>query len=108
MDEILLVIPFIFVIFRNVKVRRAGFASRNPFERFLERFYMLSTRTCYAGECTWTGDTKRGCELILLHSGIPDNQWQLGKSKVFIKSPESVSFIHVFSLLRLSIQSQYF
>ncbi|ORZ34063.1 P-loop containing nucleoside triphosphate hydrolase protein [Catenaria anguillulae PL171] len=77
-------------LLQNVKVRRAGFASRQTFERFLERFYMLSSKTCYAGECTWNGPSSRGAGLILEHTGIPKEQWQLGKSKVFIKSPETL------------------
>jgi myosin-1 len=79
--------------YRNVKVRRAGFASRQAFDRFLERFYMLSPKTCFAGECTWTGDQHHGCELVLEHSGILKDQWQLGKTKVFIKSPETVRLL---------------
>ncbi|KAJ1507729.1 class II myosin [Coelomomyces lativittatus] len=77
-------------LLQNVKVRRAGFAAREPFQLFLQRFYMLSLITCYAGSCSWTGDLKRGCELILKHSGISQQQWQLGKSKVFIKTPETM------------------
>ncbi|KAI9188885.1 class II myosin [Blastocladiella emersonii ATCC 22665] len=77
-------------LLQNVKVRRAGFASRQTFERFLERFYMLSARTCYAGECTWPGPPAQAAQVILTQSGIPTEQWQLGKSKVFIKSPETL------------------
>ncbi|KAI9220376.1 P-loop containing nucleoside triphosphate hydrolase protein [Blastocladiella britannica] len=77
-------------LLQNVKVRRAGFASRQKFERFLERFYMLSPRTCYAGECTWTGAPSQGAKLILEATGLASEQWQLGKTKVFIKSPESL------------------
>ncbi|KAJ3348930.1 class II myosin [Allomyces javanicus] len=77
-------------LLENVKVRRAGFASRQKYERFLERFYLLSSKTCFAGECTWTGNTRDGCRIILEATGIPRDQWQLGQTKVFIKSPETL------------------
>ena len=40
----------------NIRVRRAGFAYRNTFEKIVQRFYLLSPATSYAGEYTWTGD----------------------------------------------------
>ncbi|KAJ7654816.1 P-loop containing nucleoside triphosphate hydrolase protein [Mycena rosella] len=44
----------------NIRVRRAGFAYRNTFEKMVERFYLLSPETSYAGEYTWHGDAKSG------------------------------------------------
>ncbi|KAL7753446.1 class II myosin [Sorochytrium milnesiophthora] len=77
-------------LLENVRVRRAGFASRQSYERFLGRFYMLSSKTCYAGECTWTGDPKKGAQTILQDTGIGKEEWQLGKTKAFIKRPETL------------------
>ncbi|KAJ6503228.1 P-loop containing nucleoside triphosphate hydrolase protein [Mycena vitilis] len=54
----------------NIRVRRAGFAYRNTFEKMVERFYLLSPQTSYAGEYTWHGDAKSGCEQILKDTGI--------------------------------------
>ncbi|PSR71058.1 hypothetical protein PHLCEN_2v13027 [Hermanssonia centrifuga] len=74
----------------NIRVRRAGFAYRNTFEKMVERFYLLSPSTSYAGEYTWQGDAKSGCEKILTDTGIAQDEWQMGVSKAFIKNPETL------------------
>ena len=74
----------------NIRVRRAGFAYRNTFEKVVERFYLLSPATSYAGEYTWQGDAKSGCERILTDTGIAREEWQMGVTKAFIKNPETV------------------
>ncbi|KAF8272860.1 microfilament motor [Lactarius quietus] len=74
----------------NIRVRRAGFAYRNTFEKMVERFYLLSPNTSYAGEYTWTGDTRTGCERILIDTGIAKEEWQMGVTKAFIKNPETL------------------
>ncbi|KAK4705616.1 myosin I, partial [Phenoliferia sp. Uapishka_3] len=74
----------------NIRVRRAGFAYRNTFEKMVERFYLLSPSTSYAGEYTWQGDAKTGCERILRDTGIAKEEWQMGTTKAFIKNPETL------------------
>ncbi|KAJ7597439.1 P-loop containing nucleoside triphosphate hydrolase protein [Mycena floridula] len=74
----------------NIRVRRAGFAYRNTFEKMVERFYLLSPKTSYAGEYTWSGDPKSGCEQILKDTGIAKEEWQMGVTKAFIKNPETL------------------
>lgn len=74
----------------NVRIRRAGFAYRQTFEKFVERFYLLSPQTGYAGDYIWRGDVKTGVKHILKDTGIPPEEFQLGTSKVFIKSPETL------------------
>ncbi|KAL4253614.1 Myosin-1 [Abortiporus biennis] len=74
----------------NIRVRRAGFAYRNTFEKMVERFYLLSPNTSYAGEYTWSGDSKSGCERILTDTGIAKDEWQMGVTKAFIKNPETL------------------
>jgi len=74
----------------NIRVRRAGFAYRNTFEKMVERFYLLSPKTSYAGEYIWSGDAKSGCEQILKDTGIAKEEWQMGVTKAFIKNPETV------------------
>lgn len=74
----------------NIRVRRAGFAYRNTFEKMVERFYLLSPSTSYAGEYTWQGDAKSGCEKILKDTGIAKDEWQMGVTKAFIKNPETL------------------
>ncbi|TFY81520.1 hypothetical protein EWM64_g2493, partial [Hericium alpestre] len=74
----------------NIRVRRAGFAYRNTFEKMVERFYLLSPNTSYAGEYTWTGNPRSGCERILTDTGIAKDEWQMGVTKAFIKNPETL------------------
>jgi myosin-1 len=85
----------------NIRVRRAGFAYRNTFEKMVARFYLLSHNTSYAGEYTWNGDARSGCERILTDTGIAKEEWQMGVTKAFIKNPETVSMIY-FGILRVS------
>ncbi|KAI8458623.1 myosin I [Phakopsora pachyrhizi] len=74
----------------NVRIRRAGFAYRNTFEQVVQRFYLLSPATSYAGEYIWSGDSRSGCEKILKDVGIAREEWQMGTTKAFIKNPETL------------------
>ncbi|KXL46060.1 hypothetical protein M433DRAFT_66144 [Acidomyces richmondensis BFW] len=74
----------------NVRIRRAGFAYRQTFEKFVERFYLLSPKCSYAGDYTWTGDARSGVLQILKDTSIPKEEWQMGVSKAFIKTPETL------------------
>ncbi|KAK2461430.1 hypothetical protein APHAL10511_005893 [Amanita phalloides] len=79
----------------NIRVRRAGFAYRNTFEKMVERFYLLSPNTSYAGEYTWARDSKSACEQILNDTGIARDEWQMGVTKAFIKNPETLFALEV-------------
>lgn len=72
----------------NIRVRRAGFAYRRPFAKFLQRYGILTKETWPR----WSGNEKQGVEWILKSLDINRSQYQLGKTKLFIKAPESVSF----------------
>ena len=72
----------------NIRVRRAGYAYRRPFDKFLWRYAILSTETWPLRN--FRGDARKGCEIICRSSGISRDQFQLGKSKIFIKNPESL------------------
>jgi myosin-1 len=74
----------------NVRIRRAGFAYRQTFEKFVERFYLLSPKTSYAGDYTWTGDYLSGTKQILRDTSIPVEEYQMGTTKAFIKTPETL------------------
>lgn len=87
----------------NIRVRRAGFAYRNTFEKMVERFYLLSPSTSYAGDYIWQGDTKSGCEQILKDTGIARDEWQMGVTKAFIKNPETVRSYHIFFAMLANI-----
>ncbi len=74
----------------NVRIRRAGFAYRQAFEKFVERFALLSPRLSYAGEYTYTGDVRTASEIIFKDTSIPPEEYQMGVTKAFIKSPETL------------------
>ncbi|WBW70616.1 myosin type I [Schizosaccharomyces osmophilus] len=74
----------------NIRIRRAGFAYRQAFDTFAQRFSVLSGKTSYAGEYTWQGDDKTACEQILKDTNIPPTEYQMGTSKVFVKNPETL------------------
>jgi myosin-1 len=74
----------------NVRIRRAGFAYRQTFDKFVERFYLLSPQTSYAGDYTWTGDAKSGAKQIMKDTSIPAEEFQMGVTKAFIKAPETL------------------
>ena len=74
----------------NVRIRRAGFAYRQTYDKFVERFYLLSPQCSYAGEYTWTGDAKSGAKQILKDTSIPAEEYQFGVTKAFIKAPETL------------------
>ena len=74
----------------NVRIRRAGFAYRQDFDKFVDRFFLLSPATSYAGEFTWTGSTEAAVKQILKDTSIPQEEWQMGVTKAFIKAPETL------------------
>ena len=74
----------------NVKVRRAGFAYRTTFDKFMKRYFLISGKTSYAAQKTWKGDDPSGCRAVLGDLPVDPGQWQLGKTKVFIKDPETL------------------
>lgn len=95
----------------NISVRRAGFAYRRVFKKFLHRYVpsnsLIHQLPAYVNCCfflqryailtreswpTWRGKEEDGVRHVLYASGLKEGQeFQLGKSKVFIKNPESVS-----------------
>jgi len=74
----------------NVRIRRAGFAYRQSYEKFVERFFLLSPKTCYAGDYIWSGDAISGTKQILKDTSIPTEEFQMGTTKAFIKTPETL------------------
>ena len=74
----------------NIRIRRAGFAYRAPFDNFVQRFFLLSPKTGYAGDYIWEGDMREAAIEIMHSSSIPSSEYQLGVSKIFIKTPETL------------------
>ncbi|XP_065059730.1 unconventional myosin-Ie-like [Rhopilema esculentum] len=70
----------------NIRVRRAGFAFRRVFDKFLRRYAILTPETYPR----WQGDPRSGIKHLMNAVNMDADQWQLGKSKVFVKNPESL------------------
>ncbi|XP_064524266.1 unconventional myosin-Ie isoform X1 [Pseudopipra pipra] len=70
----------------NIRVRRAGYAYRRVFKKFLQRYAILTKATWPS----WRGEEKQGVLHLLQSVNMDPDQYQLGKSKVFIKAPESL------------------
>lgn len=70
----------------NVRVRRAGFAYRQRYDRFLKRYKMIS-------HYTWPnfrGDSdKEAVEVLLENTGFHKDV-KYGKTKVFVRSPRTL------------------
>ncbi|XP_071442826.1 unconventional myosin-Ie-like [Hetaerina americana] len=70
----------------NIRVRRAGFAYRRPFKKFLQRYAILTCQTWPS----WNGPEKVGIQVVMQSVNMETDQYQLGKTKIFIKAPESL------------------
>ncbi|NWX39817.1 MYO1F protein, partial [Steatornis caripensis] len=70
----------------NIRVRRAGFAYRRLFHKFLQRYAILTPETW---PC-WRGDERQGVQHLLRSVNMDPDQYQMGRSKVFVKNPESL------------------
>uniref|UniRef100_A0A9J7XDB7 Osteoclast-stimulating factor 1 n=1 Tax=Cyprinus carpio carpio TaxID=630221 RepID=A0A9J7XDB7_CYPCA len=70
----------------NIRVRRAGYAYRRIFRKFLNRYAILTKESWP----TWRGDEKQGVLHLLRSVNMDQDQYQLGHTKIFIKAPESL------------------
>ncbi|XP_042650919.1 unconventional myosin-If [Tyto alba] len=70
----------------NIRVRRAGFAYRRLFQKFLQRYAILTPETWPS----WRGDERQGVQHLLRSVNMDPDQYQMGRSKVFVKNPESL------------------
>nr|XP_057944461.1 unconventional myosin-Ie [Doryrhamphus excisus] len=70
----------------NIRVRRAGYAYRRVFRKFLNRYAILTKESWP----TWQGDEKQGVLHLMRSVNMDQDQFQLGRTKVFVKAPESL------------------
>lgn len=63
----------------TVRIRRAGFPVRRPFQDFHKRYKVLMRNL------TLPEDLKGKCIVLLHHYDSTNTEWQLGKSKVFLR-----------------------
>ncbi|XP_030640180.1 unconventional myosin-If [Chanos chanos] len=70
----------------NIRVRRAGFAYRRIFQKFLQRYAILTPETWPQ----WRGAEQQGVLHLLQAVNMERDQYQMGRTKVFVKNPESL------------------
>lgn len=70
----------------NIRVRRAGFAYRRVFNKFLHRYAILTAETWPS----WRGQEQQGVLHLLRSVNMDTDQYQMGRTKIFVKNPESL------------------
>ncbi|KAF1675204.1 Unconventional myosin-Ia, partial [Pygoscelis papua] len=73
-------------LMENVRVRRAGYAFRQLYSLFLERYKMLSRQTWPR----WAGSDREGAEVLLAELAFPPKELAFGHTKIFIRSPRTL------------------
>lgn len=69
-------------LLENIRVRRAGYASRMTFERFLSRYAILSDRVV---DNISHNSSKDQAISVLKDIGLTSNDYAVGKTKIFIR-----------------------
>lgn len=62
-------------LMENLRVRRAGFAYRRPYEQFLQRYKCLSSETWP----NYHGPAKKGVQLLVSDLGYKEDEYRMGK-----------------------------
>ncbi|XP_022913849.2 unconventional myosin-VIIa [Onthophagus taurus] len=62
-----------------IRIRKEGFPIHMAFEDFVTRYHCLSPSKL-------PNDPKIACESIIKNKNVPKTEWQIGKSKVFMRS----------------------
>lgn len=73
-------------LMENVRVRRAGFAYRRPYEPFLQRYKCLSSQTWP----NYKGDAKSGVQILANELKYGPEEYRMGKTKIFIRFPKTL------------------
>jgi myosin-1 len=76
-------------LLENVRVRRAGFCYRQPYERFIWRYKMISKET-------WPGtklNAKEATQTVLNSHKIKSEEYRFGKTKIFLRNPTTLFYL---------------
>jgi len=73
-------------LMENLRVRRAGFAYRRLYEKFLQRYKSLSKETWPH----WHGNPKDGVQTLVNSLGYGSDEYRMGKTKIFIRFPKTL------------------
>ncbi|XP_054941554.1 unconventional myosin-Ia isoform X5 [Physeter macrocephalus] len=84
-------------LLENVRVRRAGYAYRQTYESFLERYRLLSRSTWPR----WDGGDREGVEKVLGELSVSSEELAFGKTKIFIRSPKTLFYLEDQRRLRI-------
>ncbi|EGC30567.1 myosin IA heavy chain [Dictyostelium purpureum] len=85
-------------LYENLLVRRAGYCYRQTFTKFMRRYYMVAKSTWPK----WSGDAQKGVELLLNELNIPKEEFQFGKTKIFIRNPQPLFLLEEKRTARLN------
>jgi myosin-1 len=77
-------------LLQNVLVRRAGFAFRDTFVRFMNRYKMLCAQTWPSWDIK---KADKACLLIMEELKFSADKFQMGKTKIFIKDPMTMKVL---------------
>lgn len=73
-------------LMENLRVRRAGFAYRRTYELFLQRYKCLAKESWP----NYPGSAKEGVQILVCKLAYESNEYQMGKTKIFIKYPKTL------------------
>jgi myosin-1 len=73
-------------LMENLRVRRAGFAYRRPYELFLQRYKSLCPKTWP----NYQGSARDGVDVLMKHLGYNQDHYRMGKSKIFIRHAQTL------------------
>ncbi|XP_019629927.1 PREDICTED: unconventional myosin-Ia-like isoform X10 [Branchiostoma belcheri] len=73
-------------LMENVRVRRAGYAYRQPYDQCLQRYKML----CPTTWPNWRGHPKEGLQTLLTHLRVKPAEYAKGRTKLFIRNPRTL------------------
>ncbi|NXA01204.1 MYO1A protein, partial [Nesospiza acunhae] len=73
-------------LLENVRVRRAGYAFRQLYGPFLQRYKMLNPQTWPR----WDRGDREGTEVLLAGLEFPTEELAFGHTKIFIRSPRTL------------------
>ncbi|XP_076654568.1 unconventional myosin 61F isoform X2 [Halictus rubicundus] len=73
-------------LMENLRVRRAGFAYRRPYEQFLQRYKSLCPQTWP----NYHGSAKDGVQILVCTLGFEHEEYRMGNTKLFIRFPKTL------------------
>ena len=75
-------------LLENVRVRRAGFAFRQDLSKWIDRYKVLCPELWPNPPKSMTN--KRAVEVLMKHMGVKEDEFRVGKTKVFIRKPQTL------------------